>query len=470
MNNDLRFTKLKPETNTMTKILAIDHQKDNLKTIKAVINYNMPDCEVLTALSGKEGLEIARNEQPDAILLDIIMPQMDGYEVCKRLKEDESTNHIPVVMITTIKTDAESRIKGLNTGADAFLPKPIDPVELTAQVNVMLRIKSAEDKLRAEKGDLDQKVTERTKELRESEEKYRSIFEGAHDGILHIDKAVRVLNVNPAFTEITGLSIETVVGKSGFDLSKKFVESKHFPRILNIIKSVILKKQVGPYEINYQDKILEISVRKQESGQSVGIIRDITKRKKTEDLLVKSEKKYRDLFEKSKDAILIIKNEKFVDCNQATIQMLRYNNKEEFLNKYPSELSPEKQPDGKMSFAKADEMFEIAYKNGSHRFEWNHKKSDGEVFPVEVLLTAISSDEKNQILYTVWRDITNRKKAEEELHKHREHLEELVKERTQKLEEQNKELERFNNLFVNREFRIKELRDRVKELEEKISE
>ncbi|MCK4694851.1 MAG: PAS domain S-box protein, partial [Candidatus Cloacimonetes bacterium] len=112
---------------------------------------------------------------------------------------------------------------------------------------------------------------------------------------------------------------------------------------------------------------------------------------------------------------LIIHNGKFVDCNQATVNMLHYNNKEELLNTHPSELSPEKQPDGKMSFTKANEMMKIALKNGSHHFEWNHKKSDGEVFPVEVLLTAISTDEKDQILHTVWRDITKRKKAEEEL-------------------------------------------------------
>lgn len=135
-------------------------------------------------------------------------------------------------------------------------------------------------------------------------------------------------------------------------------------------------------------------------------------RKQVEKALRESEKKYRDLFEKSEDAVLIIHNGKFVDCNQSAVNMLRYNNKSELLNTHPSELSPEKQPDGKMSFTKANELMKIAFKNGSHRFEWDHKKSDGEVFPVEVLLTAIATDEKNQILHTVWRDITERKQAE----------------------------------------------------------
>ena len=102
-----------------------------------------------------------------------------------------------------------------------------------------------------------------------------------------------------------------------------------------------------------------------------------------------------------------------MDCNQATINMLQYSNKDEFLSVHPSKLSPDKQPDGKTSFTEANKMMKIAYENGSHRFEWYHKKANGDIFPVEVLLTAISIDEKNQILHTVWRDITERKQAEQ---------------------------------------------------------
>ncbi|MBN1651118.1 MAG: PAS domain S-box protein, partial [Bacteroidales bacterium] len=131
--------------------------------------------------------------------------------------------------------------------------------------------------------------------------------------------------------------------------------------------------------------------------------------------LQEREKKYKDLFEKSKDAILILQNGKFVDCNKATIHMLRFKNKHEFLNKHPSVLSPEKQQDGKLSTIKADEMIAIALKNGSHRFEWDHKKSDGEIFPVEVLLTVIENNDDNQVLHTVWRDITERKQSENAL-------------------------------------------------------
>jgi diguanylate cyclase (GGDEF)-like protein/PAS domain S-box-containing protein len=141
------------------------------------------------------------------------------------------------------------------------------------------------------------------------------------------------------------------------------------------------------------------------------LIKDIELRKKTEENFQKSEKKYRVLFEKTPDAILIIDNNEFVDCNDATVRMLRYKNKEELLMAHPSVLSPAIQPDGRESWEKAEEMISLAFKNGSHRFEWDHKRADGEVFPVEVLLTSIPVGDKN-ILYTVWRDITERKRDE----------------------------------------------------------
>ncbi len=154
----------------MKKVLVIDDKQDNLTSIKALIQNYLPDCKVITALSGQAGIELAGKELPDTILLDIIMPGMDGYAVCSELKKNAETKHIPVIIITAIKTDAESRIRGLENGADAFLSKPIDPSELAAQVNVMLRIKAVEDELKQEKRDLERIVSERTTELRNSYE------------------------------------------------------------------------------------------------------------------------------------------------------------------------------------------------------------------------------------------------------------------------------------------------------------
>ncbi|MBU1109545.1 MAG: PAS domain S-box protein [Candidatus Riflebacteria bacterium] len=124
--------------------------------------------------------------------------------------------------------------------------------------------------------------------------------------------------------------------------------------------------------------------------------------------------RYRELFERSSDAILIIIGDKFVDCNDAATRMLRYKKKKDLLNAHPSQLSPERQPDGRLSYEKANEMIAEAFKNGSNRFEWEHRRADGEVFPVEVLLTAVKEADLDT-LHVVWREISDRKQVEKSL-------------------------------------------------------
>ncbi len=149
------------------KILAIDDNPDNLTTLKAIAGEVLTACVVLTALGGVRGIELARAEDPDVILLDIVMPGMDGFEVCRRLKADEQTNAIPVVFLTALQASRESRVKALEVGAEAFLAKPIDEQELVAQIRAMTRLKSAHKLELQEKDRLAALVAERTAELQQ---------------------------------------------------------------------------------------------------------------------------------------------------------------------------------------------------------------------------------------------------------------------------------------------------------------
>lgn len=112
--------------------------------------------------------------------------------------------------------------------------------------------------------------------------------------------------------------------------------------------------------------------------------------------------------------MLIIDDGRFVDCNDAALQMLGYRDRADLFATHPSQLSPSTQPDGAPSFEKANEMIAVAMERGSHRFEWIHRRLDGTDFPVEVLLTSIPVADRT-LLHVVWRDITQRKKAEEKL-------------------------------------------------------
>lgn len=128
--------------------------------------------DVLTAADGREGFEAARSGQPDLIFLDVVMPVMDGFETCEKLKADEGTEHIPVVLVTSLD-DRESRLSGLSVGANDFLSKPVDKAEVTIRARNLLRIKEFEDFLKRHNEELDTQVQERTKQLREAMEELR---------------------------------------------------------------------------------------------------------------------------------------------------------------------------------------------------------------------------------------------------------------------------------------------------------
>jgi PAS domain S-box-containing protein len=127
--------------------------------------------------------------------------------------------------------------------------------------------------------------------------------------------------------------------------------------------------------------------------------------------LVRSESKFRMMFEHSPDPSLLISGVTFIDCNQAAVDILHASSKNEVLQSHPSVLSPEFQPDGRLSAEKADEMITTAVRSGSHRFEWLHRRVDGEQFPVEVSLTLIQ-EAGETLVFTVWRDISERKLGE----------------------------------------------------------
>lgn len=142
---------------------------------------------------------------------------------------------------------------------------------------------------------------------------------------------------------------------------------------------------------------------------------------------LESHSKYKSLFEMSDDALLVIEHYNFIDCNNAVVKMLGYKTKEKFLNTHPSALSPEKQPDGKSSFLKAQDMMNLALKNGSNHFEWIHTRANGENFPVEVWLSKVEFEGRT-LINTIWRDLTEKKKAEQLILKNIEEKEILLKE------------------------------------------
>ncbi|MEI6309260.1 MAG: ATP-binding protein [bacterium] len=166
------------------------------------------------------------------ILLDIVMPGMDGFEVCRTLKRNERLRTIPVVFLTALKTSRESRIKALEVGAEAFLAKPIDEAELIAQIYAMAKIKAAGESKRLENEQLTALVAGRTRELereladrrkaeealRESEERFRAIAEQISDVVFITDTRGVITYLSPAAEKVFGDEMSEMLGVHFADL------------------------------------------------------------------------------------------------------------------------------------------------------------------------------------------------------------------------------------------------------------
>jgi len=124
------------------RVLIVDDILPNIKLLEAKLASEYYD--VITADNGYRALELAQTESPDIILLDVMMPGLDGFQVCERLKADPSTAHIPVIMVTAL-SDVADRVRGLEAGADDFLSKPVRDVPLFARVRSLIRLKSLMD-------------------------------------------------------------------------------------------------------------------------------------------------------------------------------------------------------------------------------------------------------------------------------------------------------------------------------------
>jgi len=152
------------------KILVVDDENRNLRLMEAML---VPlGYEVVLARDGIEALDRVRKVPPDVILLDVMMPKMDGFEVARQLKGDAKAKIIPIVMVTALK-EVEDRVKALEVGADDFLTKPVDKTELQARVHSLLKVKAYNDHMLNHQKELEAEVAKRTAQLRQAFEKIK---------------------------------------------------------------------------------------------------------------------------------------------------------------------------------------------------------------------------------------------------------------------------------------------------------
>ena len=203
---------------TKAKILVVDDEDRNLRLMELLLTSFGYD--VITASNGEEALEKVHDIPPDVILLDAMMPKIDGFEVAKRLKREEETKIIPIVMVTALN-EIEDRVKALEAGADDFLNKPVDKTELRARVQSLVKVKAFNNYMRNYQKDLETEVAKRTIQLRKALKKLKEV---SLESIRHLCRAAEYRDENTG-DHIKRMSHYTCAVARKMGLNKQTVEN-----------------------------------------------------------------------------------------------------------------------------------------------------------------------------------------------------------------------------------------------------
>ena len=287
-------------------VLIVDDIADNLQILSAILYPK--GFGILLAQSGAEALTIIARERPDIILLDIIMPEMDGFEVCRQLKHNPVTQDIPILFLTA-KTETEDLVEGFNCGAVDYIMKPFQREELLVRISTHLKLKHAQD-LQASQRHLAEQA------LAESEALHRVVLNNISDAVFLTDDNGRFSYVCDNASYIFGFSVREVLEFSSvYEL---------LPGIQTYYTTLDREKEIRNIEYSCLDKqghehVLLIDLKRVaiRNGTILYTCHDISRRKQAEDALRRSELQYRLLAENVADGIGIIQDDRFVFVNEA---------------------------------------------------------------------------------------------------------------------------------------------------------
>ena len=250
-------------------ILCVDDEPANLSLLEAMLSPRGYD--VVTASNGQDALEKIQAGGIDLCLLDVMMPAMDGFEVCKRIKGDEAHRNVPVVLVTAY-TDRENRIRGIQAGAEDFISKPLDTGEVLARVKMLLHVQSLHDR------------------FNKAREFAENIVETVREPLLVLDAALTILTANHSFYEMFKESPETTIGKFIYDIGNRQWD---IPSLRILFDDILSRNSVfNDYEVEHDftgigSKVFMLNARQlfgNNSGTSIILLamEDVSERKLAE--------------------------------------------------------------------------------------------------------------------------------------------------------------------------------------------
>jgi PAS domain S-box-containing protein len=264
----------------MNEILIVDDQIPNLQLLSELLDRD--GYQTRAAKNPQMAIDSALAQPPRLILLDVKMPEMDGFEVCRRLKQDERTRDIPIIFISALQ-DVQDKVRGFEAGGVDFISKPFQEREVLARVRTHMELRNMQL-------NLEEIISKRTAELSESEKRFRATFEQAAVGIAHVSPEGRFLRVNQKWCDIVGYSHE--------EMTKLTFQAITHPDDLDADLDSVRQMLNGEIETYFMEKRyfhksgevvwinLTVSLVRNEAGQPqwfVSVIEDISDRKQAEE-------------------------------------------------------------------------------------------------------------------------------------------------------------------------------------------
>jgi len=405
------------------KILIVDDNEDARIILKATLKAE--GYKIETAQNGALALEKVRKAVPDLIISDILMPEMDGFQLCMTLRQDDGLNHIPLVFYTATYTDEKDEKFARQIGADAFICKPADSDVLISQIQDVLAkpiqsrdkpVQKSKQTLKLYNQILINKLEKKTKELEAAQavEKARFdeleiLFNSAADGMLIIDTDFNIVRMNDTYARIFGVLRKEALGKKCYDFA--FCSRCHTAKCS--LKKILGSQARIETNIDRKNKdgnsipcLLTIIPRRDLDGQIIGIVesyRDMSAIRQAETKL----KLVKDLIDQSNDAIFVadFNTGIFTYVNERACTNLGYT-VEELLKMRVMDIQKNFPDKAGMDFFSEElkHKVQMIYEN-------YHVRKNGTSFPVEVSVR-YSRQGEERFMVAIVRDITERKQAE----------------------------------------------------------
>jgi PAS domain S-box-containing protein len=294
------------ESNTnKTVILVVDDNASGLYVTSKILEQN--GFDVITASNGSEAL-LKLKTNPDVVLLDVKLPDIDGFELCRRIKTDPETNNIPVIHLSAIYTDIDSKVAGLESGADGYLTHPVEPKVLKATINSMLRIKRTEEA------------------LRQGEEDFRMLFENSFDAIILSTPDGTIQRCNSAAEKLFGYSEDELLklGRNAVtdptdpNLLLALAERERTGKFVGVLSQ---KKKDGTTFFGEVSTLL--FTMKDGTVRTSTVVRDMTERIEANNKLLQARKQLQDIIDSAPNVVFAKDSDgKFILCNKKFEELL----------------------------------------------------------------------------------------------------------------------------------------------------